>query len=427
MNNYIKRIGIGFTVGIFALNSIFLTGCNRSKEEKFKPLTYSEVINSIEDLNQYKMTGNIVITSTEEEKRTIDFTADIDDKTIKINTINFIDNQGKKIKTIDTPLMTDENNIYINKDVIIDNDIIDISSDTYKNIEQYIQIPYINSDGYNSDEYNTLKNECLTTIGQHIKGYEKEDYYSYFEYDLTTDNEGSTLFRNLISDILNIAQNYKPELKKTVIDLILYGKDTLYNYIDLYTPYITNIFTQIINENGNADENTASNVAIQIKNKIDEYKNNFENEIQNTIDKIPYEIDQNLYRLDISTIETELNLPENTEIFYSIGLKNNGDRIIKISRNQCNSKMDNYIYENNVLEFKYSKIAEIQENFFNFIDYIFDQYSFIQDKIEITLTLSPIENVDVDNQETIDVISFTPEKYTSFETILSDFLDEYFQ
>lgn len=262
------------TIGVIVVSSFLLNGCK--KEQSLKPMTYSELVQNIEETKTYMLSGDIILKYDDENSKTINFTSEVDD-----NNFNVILSDGTCIKN----LSKDDENIYINMDI--------------DNLKGYLQLPYINIEQPTSKEYNILKNVILTTMQEHIKGYEKQDYISYFEYNINKNDEE---FTNLISDILGIMQEYKPEIKKVMVEQFQYGKEILFQYIDLYVPYLKTVYSN--------------------DNEIDTYKTIINDNLSNIIEKLPYEIDQNINGMTVYDFLDNLNI---SKLFYSIGMKDNGD------------------------------------------------------------------------------------------------------
>lgn len=280
MKNPINKIVI---IGVMVISCFLLNGCNK-KQSLEAPMTYSELIQSIEDTTSYILTGDIVLKYDDENNKTINFTSEVKNNNFNLKNVKIFN--GTESKNLLNLISKDDENIYINMDI--------------DNLKGYVQLPYINVEQPSSNEYNILKNEILTTLQEHIKGYEKQEYISYFEYNINKNDEE---FTNLINDMLDIMQEYKPELKKVMVEQLQYGKELIIQYIDLYSPYLKTV--------SKFDDKA-----------INEYKTKINDDLANIIEKLPYEIDQNINGM---TILDNLNIAENIELSYSIGMKDNGD------------------------------------------------------------------------------------------------------
>lgn len=280
MKKSINKIVI---IGVMVVSGFLLNGCNK-KQSLETPMTYSELIQSIEDTTSYMLTGDIVLKYDDEKNKTINFTSEVKNNNFNLKNVKIFN--GTESKNLSNLISKDDENIYINMDI--------------DNLKGYLQLPYINIEQPVSNEYNILKNAILTTLQEHIKGYEKQDYISYFEYNINKNDEE---FTNLISDMLGIMQEYKPEVKKVMVEQLQYGKEILFQYIDLYSPYLKTV--------SKFDDKS-----------INEYKIRINDDLSNIIEKLPYEIDQNINGM---TVLDNLNITENIELSYSIGMKDNGD------------------------------------------------------------------------------------------------------
>ena len=208
-------------IGVMVVSGFLLNGCNK-KQSLEAPMTYSELIQSIEDTTSYILTGDIVLKYDDENNKTINFTSEVKNNNFNLKNVKIFN--GTESKNLSNLISKDDENIYINMDI--------------DNLKGYVQLPYINVEQPSSNEYNILKNAILATLQEHIKGYEKQEYISYFEYNINKNDEE---FTNLINDMLDIMQEYKPELKKVMVEQLQYGKELIIQYIDLYSPYLKTV------------------------------------------------------------------------------------------------------------------------------------------------------------------------------------------
>ena len=381
---YFRRLITGITVGCFALTTIMLTSCKKV-EEVAKPPTFSEIINQVENLGSYTMKGNINTVSNNEKTIDINFSANVQDNNFTLDEVKTIiqnEDEKKEIK-LNNIVSQDNEIIYLNLEELInieeikDNPIL--NSEIFKG---YLQIPYVNKDKYTSNEYENIKNQLISIFEQHVKGYKKADYISYFEYSITNKDEELV---SLFSDILQLVQDYKSDLKTSAIGLTEYSRDITLEYIDLYTEYIKNIGIKLYTLSGNYDENEANE---EISKTIAELKQQIISEVQNAIDKLPYEIDQNLNGITIADIRNLINNQTDTQnITISIGKTNNNDIIFT---------------------FDFTTDREIEDIDVN--------NGFISNNLKMTITLTPVEN--------FENIQFTPTNITTFGDFINKILEE---
>ena len=73
MKKSINKIVI---IGVMVVSGFLLNGCNK-KQSLETPMTYSELIQSIEDTTSYMLTGDIVLKYDDEKNKTINFTSEV--------------------------------------------------------------------------------------------------------------------------------------------------------------------------------------------------------------------------------------------------------------------------------------------------------------------------------------------------------------